>query len=54
MQSHFLAPVVDNSSDAVSFNKAPEEQLNILQEEQITPAQPTRVLDSAHKSTDII
>lgn len=52
MQSHFLAPLIYNSSNSVSFNKVPEEQLNILQEENKSHlVRPTWFLDSAHQNS---
>lgn len=55
MQSHFLAPLIDNSSDTVSFNKVSEEQLSILQEENKSHlVRPTWFLDSAHQSSNVV
>lgn len=53
MQSDVLAFLIDNSSDTVSSNKAPEEQHKIIQEEnESQPIRPAWFLDSAHPSSD--
>ena len=52
MQSHFLAPLVDNTSDTVSFNKAPEAQLKNTLRNKSHIVQPARALNSAHRRTD--
>ena len=51
MQSHFLASLGDDTSDTVSFNKAPEAQFKILRNKSHI-VQPTRALNSARGSTD--
>lgn len=55
MQSHFQAPWIDNSSETVSFNKVPEEQLSRPQQENKWHlVRPPWFLDSAHWTTDLV